>query len=85
MTVNVPATMESFVQRQLETGAFASTEDVVEAGLLLLSQKEEAWKASARAKIEEGWSQAASGQLLTPEETRASLAQEKSRRNLAQG
>ncbi len=73
MTVTVPATLENFVQSQLENGAFSNTEDVVAAGLQLLRQQEATWGASSREKIEEGWSQSRARQLLTPEQARASL------------
>ncbi len=73
MTVTVPASLENFVQSQLENGAFSNSEDVVAAGLRLLRQQEETWKTTARRKIDEGLSQAQEGQFLTPEQVRASL------------
>lgn len=81
MTVTLPATLETFVQSQLENGAFSSTEDVIAAGLQLLRQQEETWRASAREKIDEGWSQAKAGQFLTPEQARASLREIKAARH----
>lgn len=73
MTVTVPAKLETFVRNQLENGVFASTDDVIAAGLQLLRQQEEAWGAAAREKIEAGWQQARDGRLVTPEQARASL------------
>lgn len=73
MTVTVPSTLETFVQSQLESGAFTGPEEVVAAGLHLLRQQKATWRASACEKINEGWSQAKDGQFLTPEQARASL------------
>ncbi len=73
MTVTVPATLETFVQSQLESGAFSGPEEVIAAGLQLLRQQEETGRASVREKIDEGWSQASAGQFLTPEQASASL------------
>jgi predicted transcriptional regulator len=39
-----------------------------------LLQEQENWKAVAREKIDAGWRQAKSGQLLTPEQIREDLA-----------
>ncbi len=74
MTVTLPTALEPFVQRQLETGSFASAEEVVTAGLQLLLRQDEAWQTGAREKIDEGWNQAKAGELFTLEEARASLA-----------
>jgi len=73
MTVIVPATLESFVQNQLDSGTFTSKEEVVAEGLQLLRRREEKWRASASGKIDEGWSKARAGQFLSPEQARSSL------------
>jgi predicted transcriptional regulator len=39
-----------------------------------LLQDQEAWRADASRKIDEGWEQAKAGQLSTPDEVRQSLA-----------
>jgi len=44
---------------------------------LRLLQDQENWKAEARQKIDTGWDQAKSGQLLTPEDVRQELAARK--------
>ncbi|MGF1656343.1 MAG: type II toxin-antitoxin system ParD family antitoxin [Verrucomicrobiales bacterium] len=77
MTVTVPAALEPFVQRQMESGAFSSMEEVVAAGLHLLRQQQETWRDSALEKINIGWSQAKAGQLLSPEQARKSLSEMK--------
>lgn len=77
MVVTVPATLESFVQSQLQSGAFSSMEEVVEAGLELLRRQEETWKAAAREKIDEGWCQARAGESIGADEARALLGETK--------
>jgi putative addiction module CopG family antidote len=76
MTVSVPSSLEAFVRRKIAAGDFASADDVVGEALRLL-ERQEAWKADARQKIDLGWNQARTGQLSTPEEVRNNLASRK--------
>ncbi len=73
MNVSLPMTLEDFVRRKVAAGEFQSADDVVCQALLLL-QDQEAWRADASRKIDEGWEEAKAGQLRTPEEVRLSLA-----------
>lgn len=77
MNVTLTATLEQFVRGKVESGDFRSAEEVVSEGLRLLQQQDEQWAANAKAKIDEGWDQAKSGQLRSPETVRESLAARK--------
>ncbi len=77
MNVTVKPTFEEYVRRKVESGDFQSADEVVSEGLRLLQEQDEQWAAEARAKIDEGWSQAKSGQLRSPETVREGLAARK--------
>ncbi len=73
MNVSLPSSLEEFVRQRVTAGEFKSPDEVVCEGLRLL-QDQEHWKVDARQKINVGWEEAKSGQLLTPEEVRKELA-----------
>lgn len=73
MQVTIPPALEEFVRSKVAAGEFPSPDEVVSEGLRLL-QSDDEWKKEAREKIEIGWQQAKSGQLLTPEQVRENLA-----------
>ena len=77
MNVTLRPRFEEFVRRKVETGDFLSAEEVVSAGLRLLQQQDEQWAVEARVKIDEGWDQAKSGQLLSPETVLEKLTKRK--------
>ena len=77
MNVTLTPTLEQFVRGKVESGGFRSAEEVVSEGLRLLQQQDEQWAADASAKIDEGWTQAKSGQLRSPEAVRERLAARK--------
>ena len=72
MNVSLPTPLEEFIRHKVTAGEFHSADEVVCEGLRLL-QRQETWKADARAKIDVGWEQAKSGQLRTPEEVTRNL------------
>jgi putative addiction module CopG family antidote len=76
MNVSLPTSLEEFVRERVTAGEFKSPDEVVCEGLRLL-QDQERWKAEARQKIDAGWEEAKTGQLLTPEEVRQELAARK--------
>jgi putative addiction module CopG family antidote len=76
MNVCLPVTLEDFVRRKVAAGEFQSTDEVVCEALRLL-QDQEAWRDDASRKIDEGWEEAKSGQLRSPEEVRHSIAARK--------
>jgi putative addiction module CopG family antidote len=76
MNVSLPSSLEEFVRQRVTAGEFKSPDEVVCEGLRLL-QDQENWKAEARKKIDAGWEEAKTGQLLTPEEVRKELAARK--------
>jgi putative addiction module CopG family antidote len=76
MNVCLPVTLEDFVRRKVAAGEFQSTDEVVCEALRLL-QDQEAWRADASRKIDEGWEEAKSGQLRSPKEVRRSLVARK--------
>lgn len=77
MNVTLTPAFEDYVRRKVEAGDFRSEDAVVSEGLRLLQQQDAQWAAGARTKIDEGWSQAKSGQLLNPEALRENLAARK--------
>ena len=77
MNVTLTASLEKFVRLKVESGDFRTAEEVVSEGLRLLQQQDVQWAASAKAKIDEGWAQAKSGQLSRPEAVRVRLAARK--------
>ncbi len=74
MNVTLAPAFEEFVRRKVEAGDFRSGDEVVSEGLRLLQQQDAQWAAEARAKIDEGWTQAKAGQLRSPEAVRENLA-----------
>jgi Arc/MetJ-type ribon-helix-helix transcriptional regulator len=62
---------------------FAPQTEVVSEGLRLLQQQDMQWTAEARAKIDEGWAQAKTGQLHDPEAVRENLAARKRIKNVS--
>ena len=76
MTVSLPTLLEEFVRRKVAAGEFHSADEVVCEALRLL-QEREAWRGEARRDIDIGWEQAKSGELHTPEQAQAILAERK--------
>ena len=69
MSLNVSLTpeLESYIASKVESGNYTSASEVVREGLRLLQAAEETkgqWATGAREKIERGWQQAQSGQLV---------------------
>ena len=77
MQVMVKPPFAEFIQRKLESGEFECADDVVSAGLRLLEQQDTGGDQDARRKIDEGWEQARSGHLRSPEDVRGNLAARK--------
>jgi antitoxin ParD1/3/4 len=73
MNVTINPEFEEFVRRKLESGRFASAEEVVTESLRELEARDQRW----RKQIEEGWHQSQNGQLVTPEEAKEWLAKKK--------
>lgn len=62
MNVTLPAALEDFIRRKVQSGEFSSSEDVLCEGLRLLQQRE-TWIAATKEKIDGDWEQARKGQL----------------------
>lgn len=77
MNVTLTPSLEKFVRGEVESGDFRSAEEVVTEGLRLLQQQDAEWATDAKGKIDEGWTQAKTGQLRTPEAVRQNLATRK--------
>ena len=77
MNVTLTPALDDYVRHKVEAGDFRSKDAVVSEGLRLLQQMDAQWAAGARAKIDEGWSQSESCQLLSPEALREDLAARK--------
>jgi antitoxin ParD1/3/4 len=76
MTVELKPEVEAFIRKRLESGAFATAEEVIERALEFLSLEED-WLAENRehiaAKIQEGWDEAQTGELIEADEVRANV------------
>jgi putative addiction module CopG family antidote len=77
MDITLEPALEKFVRSKVESGDFHSPDDVVSQGLPLLQQQEENWISNARSAIEEGWSQAKSGQLRSADQARQNMTMRK--------
>lgn len=53
MTATLPADLESFVQAEVESGQFASKDQIIEVGLRLLIEQRNEMKALVQAAIEQ--------------------------------
>lgn len=51
-SISIGSHFDSFIQNQIETGRYASTSEVIRAGLRLLEQEEEKLKALKQALID---------------------------------
>jgi len=76
MNVNLPTSLQDFIQRKIAAGEFETVDEAVCEGVRLLQHQDE-WKSDTRARIDVGWQQAKSGQLRTPEQVRENLAARK--------
>jgi antitoxin ParD1/3/4 len=76
MTVHLSPKMETLVRQQIESGAFATAEEVVERALESWAHEDD-WISQNReevaAMIEEGWESAQRGELLDEEAVRAEM------------
>ncbi len=78
MTVELKPEIEALIQKQLQTGAFSSAEEVIERALEFLSADED-WLADnpdkIAAQIQEGWDEAQRGELTDADDVRAEIQQ----------
>jgi Arc/MetJ-type ribon-helix-helix transcriptional regulator len=76
MQLNVPPDLEALINKRLSSGGYTSVEDVVRRALLA-QDAEESWTEEERralsAHIEEGYSQAKSGQLIDSARARGEI------------
>jgi antitoxin ParD1/3/4 len=66
---------EAWVQERVDSGDYASSAEVIRAGLRLLKE-EEAWRAEVRRKIAEGAADLRAGRVVDGEEVLARLRAE---------
>ena len=85
MNVTLPSALETFVRRQVESGAFENESELVSESLRQMQEREDAWRSEAASKIEAGLKQAEAGMLLSGPGVEARLneakAQWRARRN----
>jgi len=76
MTLELKPETEALIQKQLQSGAFSSAEEVIERALEFLSAEED-WLADNRdriaAQIQEGWDEAQRGELTDGDSVRAEM------------
>ena len=76
MHLTIPPDLEALVQKRLESGAYASVEDVLRRALEA-QDAEESWteeeQRAIAAHIDEGYQQALRGELIPAEEVRRNL------------
>ncbi len=78
MTITLPAAFEAFISQKVASGVYGSAEEVVAESLGLLKRQEH-WKQSVAAKIEEGLHDLDAGHTLTEAESRREMEAFKSR------
>ena len=80
MTIQLKPEAEAIIQKRLQSGAFASPEEVIERALEFLSVEEE-WLAQRRpeigAEVQEGWDAAQRGELIDLAQLRINLQKKK--------
>jgi antitoxin ParD1/3/4 len=78
MTVELKPEIEAQIQKQIQSGAFSSVEEVIERALEFLNAQED-WLTDNRveiaARIQEGWEEAQRGELTDGEDVRAEMQQ----------
>jgi antitoxin ParD1/3/4 len=76
MTLELKPEIEALIQKQIQSGAFSSAEEVVERALEFLSAEED-WLVDNRdqiaARIQEGWDEAQRGELTDGDSVRAEM------------
>jgi len=76
MTVELSPKMEALIRERIESGAFATPEEVVESALESWNHEDD-WMSQNReeiaAMIEEGWQEAQRGELIDGDVARAEL------------
>jgi putative addiction module CopG family antidote len=74
MTIRLKPEIEALIERDVERGAYQSSDEFVEEAIRQLHDQEE-WLAENRARItadiEDGYASAQRGESLTPEEVRS--------------
>jgi Arc/MetJ-type ribon-helix-helix transcriptional regulator len=79
MTVELKPEIEALIQKRLESGAFASPEEVIKRALELFDQHE--WLAENRdqiaTQIQEGWDEAQRGELIHADQVGANMQKRK--------
>jgi Arc/MetJ-type ribon-helix-helix transcriptional regulator len=66
MQVELPPSQEEFIKMKIAHGAFSSPDALISEAINLLQQRD-LWTRDAAAKIEQGWTEAKSGLLLSEE------------------
>jgi Arc/MetJ-type ribon-helix-helix transcriptional regulator len=77
-TITFPPEHERLVVEALRSGAYQSSEEVIKQALELLCDRD-AWLASSRAKIADGYAAAQRGELIDSDQVRAQMEQNKRR------
>ena len=79
MTIELKPETEAFIQKRVESGAFATPEEVIERALELLSVED--WLSENREVIAEtirqGWDAAQRGELIEADEARTRMERHK--------
>jgi antitoxin ParD1/3/4 len=80
MTIELKPETAAIIQSQLQKGAFANPEEIVERALEFLALEED-WLADSstqiNAEVQEGWDAAQRGDLIDADQVRANLAKRK--------
>jgi len=78
MEIRLRPELEELIKQDVQRGPYETVDEFVEQAVSMLHEQE-AWLAANRAeiktKIAEGWASAERGELLSPDEARAKLAE----------
>ena len=78
MTVTLTPESENFVRSKVASGEYQSADLLINEGLRVLAAREK-WRGEVATKVDVGWEQAKTGEVLSPEEVKAAMAEHKAK------
>ena len=79
MNVTLPAALESFVRRKVESGVYETAEDLLSDSVRQMQMRDEEWSREVAAKIDAGLDDVEAGRTLTGEQVADAMNEVKAR------